>query len=1063
MSTEAATDQALRALALVDFDWTVRTATVWRDPRSDVPAIHAGVRDEILADLSRLERRVPLEETALGHVILGPAGAGKTHLLACLRRDALARGAFFLLCDMTDVNDFWETARLGILQSLDQPLAGGERQIDRLVSSLFASVEVDLDTWLSEAQGDSLARRLHMAVRRLRPPAEHEDTIQALLLFSCEDPALYELGRSWLFGLGLERSEQTDTELGGATASASQIFRGICWALARVAPTLLAFDQLDAIVMHSHLQERSGAEDPDDPEANRARAIINGVANGLMAVVDHTVGLQPVVGCLEETWHRLQENSQRSFEGRYRDPEPIGAVASADRALELVSSRLGPAWAAAGFDPPYPSWPFPKPAFTTASTLMPRELLRACDRHLRRSLRAGRVDELEDFSGAPAAARAPAASALEDDAIASRFTQLKAQADRSALLERDTDTDAFRDVLGAFLRALLLQEAHCFDARRDGLIDQEFPGQKIRPLDVRLRVVDHAAGDREQHVALLGLQRGNARAFQNRLQAATTAAGIDRDLGFRKLVVLRTAPLPGGPKTAELIDRFREAGGVFHAPEEEELDALVALHALLAEGPEGLDSWLAAARPLRSWALYAHVRDVLPRPLDDTDDAPGPPQERPSAATTAVDGSRLPIGRELAGSEQGPTIDLPLADLRRHAVIFGGAGSGKSVLLRRLVEEAALRGVPALVIDGANDLSQLGTAWAEAPEGWGPGDAELAEAYLSGSETVVWTPGREDGNPLRLEPLPDLAALRDDPNELQQAVELALSALGPVVADGRSQSANKKRGVLASALRAFAQFDTSGLEAFIAFLAELPDGAGGDISNARKIGAELADGLRAERAQNPLLRQGGQSLDPGLLFGTGARRTRISVVSLVGLPSLGAQQTFVGQLATTLFSWMKKHPTPSDRALGGLVVIDEAKDLVPSGENVASRAPLTRLAAQARKYGFGLVFATQTPRSIDHNVVANCSTQFYGKMSSPAAINTIKDLMRARGGDGADIGRLERGRFYAHGEGFPAPRKVATPMCLSFHPASPPTEEAVLELARSGRSAVAGPDPGASG
>jgi hypothetical protein len=46
-----------------------------------------------------------------------------------------------------------------------------------------------------------------------------------------------------------------------------------------------------------------------------------------------------------------------------------------------------------------------------------------------------------------------------------------------------------------------------------------------------------------------------------------------------------------------------------------------------------------------------------------------------------------------------------------------GAGSGKTVLLRRIVEEAALAGIPAIVIDPNNDLSRLGDAWPERPAG----------------------------------------------------------------------------------------------------------------------------------------------------------------------------------------------------------------------------------------------------------------------------------------------------------------------------------------------------------
>jgi DNA helicase HerA-like ATPase len=53
------------------------------------------------------------------------------------------------------------------------------------------------------------------------------------------------------------------------------------------------------------------------------------------------------------------------------------------------------------------------------------------------------------------------------------------------------------------------------------------------------------------------------------------------------------------------------------------------------------------------------------------------------------------------GEEQ---VRLPTKLLRRHTAIIAGSGSGKTVLLRRIVEEAALAGIPSIVIDPNNDF-----------------------------------------------------------------------------------------------------------------------------------------------------------------------------------------------------------------------------------------------------------------------------------------------------------------------------------------------------------------------
>ena len=55
------------------------------------------------------------------------------------------------------------------------------------------------------------------------------------------------------------------------------------------------------------------------------------------------------------------------------------------------------------------------------------------------------------------------------------------------------------------------------------------------------------------------------------------------------------------------------------------------------------------------------------------------------------------------------------------------------------------------------------------------------------------------------------------------------------------------------------------------------------------------------------------------------------MISMVGLPANEPQrQGFVNQLQMALFAWIKQHPA-GDRPLGGLLVMDEAQKLAPSG------------------------------------------------------------------------------------------------------------------------------------
>jgi DNA helicase HerA-like ATPase len=129
--------------------------------------------------------------------------------------------------------------------------------------------------------------------------------------------------------------------------------------------------------------------------------------------------------------------------------------------------------------------------------------------------------------------------------------------------------------------------------------------------------------------------------------------------------------------------------------------------------------------------------------------------------------------------------------------------------------------------------------------------------------------------------------------------------------------------------------------------------------------------------------------------------------------------------------------------------MDEAQDLVPSAGTTAASESTRRLAAQARKYGLGLLFATQSPKGLHNSIPGNATTQFFGLLNAPAQIEAARDLARAKGGDVPAVGRLSAGQFYlaAEGSGFSLLR---TPMCLSRHPASPLTEDEVLARAAAG-------------
>ena len=205
--------------------------------------------------------------------------------------------------------------------------------------------------------------------------------------------------------------------------------------------------------------------------------------------------------------------------------------------------------------------------------------------------------------------------------------------------------------------------------------------------------------------------------------------------------------------------------------------------------------------------------------------------------------------------------------------------------------------------------------------------------------------------------------------------------------------------------------------------------------------------LRAAMVNDPLFGGKGTPLDPGvLLTPSHGKRARVSVISIIGLSTDEQRQSFVNQLQMALFAWIKRNPAGA-RPLGGLFVMDEAQTIAPPGGSPPAPGARSPSRAQARKYGLGLVFATQAPRGLHNQIPGNAVTQFYGLLSAPVQISSAQEMARAKGGLMPDISRLRAGNFYVATEG-QAFHRIVAPWCLSYHPASPPSAEEVLAVAK---------------
>jgi hypothetical protein len=1078
MSTEE-----LSALAALTFNWTQALDDVWTDLSYHVDGLHAETAHLIRAGIGEASAD---SSRPIGIVIQGERGVGKTHLLGWTREQVqLAGGYFFLVGDLF-TKAFWEQVLGSVVEQL-LPFPDGRRnQLQTVLTGLADRVGLE-GNFRAQITGEvpPSPEALKVFIAALRRTDQKigltcQDTARALALLASPLQEDQDVGYYYLTGYEVDLEDRRRWGINTTRKIARLLVNEVSQLLALTGPIVIAIDQVDALI-----DELIGIS-PGEPSQSRPLA---DVATGLMSLRDVAHRTLTVVSCLPESWDAIRTYGVGPVADRFRMARQMRNIPSAGIGRLMIEKRFAADFARVGFAPPYTTWPILPGAFEDASKYTARALLKRIEAHVGMCMHERTIVHLasldRDWPDQDSGDRTPGgeraiATAMGAEsspglvALDDLFARLRENAVVGAALSQDTEDGAMPPLLAAGLEAW----AREVDGGDDKTFVQDsLPGKNPR-LHACLRMLLDLRTERTQRRwAFRAISSDSPRAVQTRLRKAIEGAGLaaggvgDAE---RRLFVLRSAPWPNGPVTEKAATEFADKGGIVLPAGEADLKTFAALGELLAGHHPELNDWLVARKPAHATGLLRRALGDVGRPLRQAAEASalvapsaaerqppapadGPAQAAPLGQRPTGPGRTAPvaetpviraapairIGLPAAGQ---PETTIDLAALRRHLAIFAGSGSGKTVLLRRVIEECALQGVSSIVLDPNNDLARLGDEWPDQPAPWLDGDEQRAADYLASTDVVVWTPRRENGRPLTFQPLPDFGAVLDDVDEFNAAVDAAVEALAPRVGVQRASArAVQEKAVLTEAMRWFGRGAGHDLGVFIDLLSALPEHVT-EIAKGPLLAAELADRLRAVRATDPLFGGAGEPADPGtLLTPPPGKRARISVISSVGMASLEQWQGFVNQLQMALFSWVKRNPA-GDRPLGGLLVMDEAQDLVPSVGTTACSESTRRLASQARKYGLGLLFATQSPKSLHNSIPGNATTQLFGLLSSPVQIGAARELAWAKGGSLPDIGRLSSGQFYLATEGS-AFRQIRTPMCLSHHPSSPLTEGEVLSRA----------------
>lgn len=371
------------------------------------------------------------------------------------------------------------------------------------------------------------------------------------------------------------------------------------------------------------------------------------------------------------------------------------------------------------------------------------------------------------------------------------------------------------------------------------------------------------------------------------------------------------------------------------------------------------------------------------------------------------------------------------ADLTTHAVVIGMTGSGKTGLCVALLEEAALRGVPAIIIDPKGDLTNLllhfpdlapqdfqpwidselarragktleqvaedaSASWRDGLKEWGVSQ-ERVLALKNAAQFAVYTPGSDSGIPVSV--LSSLAApeisWKDNREVLREKITSTVTALlGLVGYDNIDHLRSREHILLANIFEhAWSQGRDVELAELIIQTQSPPfDRLGAfpvETFFPAKDRMELAMVLNNILAAPAFERwREGQSLDIASMLHTEDGRPCHSVFYLAHLPD-NERMFFVTLMLSAIETWMRTQSGAS--SLRALVYMDEIYGYLPPVSNPPSKQPLLRMIKQARAFGVGLVLATQNPADIDYKGLSNAGTWFIGKLQTEQDKNRLLD------------------------------------------------------------------------
>ncbi|MDR2436945.1 MAG: ATP-binding protein, partial [Endomicrobium sp.] len=911
-------EKALTAFRNFNFEWVATLHDMYSKLEYDVPEINLEIKEKFSEKLSLLMTAGRNKKSTLVLPIVGSAGSGKTHLLNFFYSQAIEKKGFFC------AREFYQTERLleDIITALCESMTGaeqhGKNQLPELLKNVIIESDVTLE--LQHSSQEVFLKNLSCSERNklIKDVADglfqkyrseipiYFDILKAVFFLASGNSVEATKATAWLQSNDVKELEPGELKFNKSNENAYNILKGLTWLMTlNDGFCVIVIDQMDS----AHISPKDSDKDNKQENYKDLGLILSKLATDTFKTL-------PVLSTHSEAWNSLIYSTLKSYVDRFFDPITLSPVSKPEYLEKIIELRMSQAYREAGFNPPYPAWPFPTHYFEQYSGFTPREILRNCYNYIEVCISKKNPIEWSKGEIKP--------KTLVDNGVRSETKLFNETIDNfnvNEIKQEIKEKEFWEDALPVFRDALVI-DAELENRKISTNFKPDLPNLTLRlespstSKSATLWVVpDHKVSD-----AVTNLKHV--------LQAVKKL----EDVKINRIVITRDKKIDHFKRIAPIVNSLKDENAPIIYPTKSDIKGLKALIEVKKHFPNTWEEWLRDFNPIKKIQYLSSIIDWL-------------------HLGSEVSGFEISIAELLSPNKE--KIPIPDGELRRHVGVFGATGSGKTVLLRRIIEEVAINKVPCIIIDISGDLANLGQQWKKKPELWDAADEVKAKLYFDNAEVIIWTPDKDDANPFNLPLFEEVSNL--DQNDFDRAKTYNIQIINGLtkqnLKDGDEAALSRAMDNIA---RDKAKFDISNLKRELEII--MMDEDDPESTESLRHGAEKTlDVIKLANIKGKF-KYLNNTNDISELINSGSNKTRVSVITLAHIHDHGRRQNIVASLLNSFYTYIKEN---HKKFLNAMLFIDEAHNFAPAIKNAISTEIISRIANEARKYGFGLVVASQ--------------------------------------------------------------------------------------------------------